>query len=41
MEPFDIPEFAGNTRTEMEEMVRRLRNHPSLLLWVGGNENYM
>ncbi len=41
MEPSDIPEFAANTRAEIEGMVRRLRNHPSLLLWVGGNENHM
>ena len=40
-EPVDVPEFAANCRIEIEEMVRRLRNHPSLLLWCGGNENYM
>jgi beta-mannosidase len=41
MEPVDVPEFAANCRTEMDGLVRRLRNHPSLLLWCGGNENYM
>ncbi len=33
--------FDENCRKEAEGMVRRLRNHPSLLLWCGGNENYM
>ena len=28
-------------RVEAESLVRRLRNHPSLLIWVGGNENHM
>ncbi len=41
MEPSDIPEYTAKVCAEIEEMVRRLRNHPSLLLWVGGNENYM
>jgi beta-mannosidase len=41
LHPFDIPAFAENARAEIEGMVRRLRNHPSLLLWVGGNENQM
>jgi hypothetical protein len=41
MEPSDLPEWAANAKSEVEEMVRRLRNHPSLLLWSGGNENFM
>lgn len=41
MEPYDVPAFAANCRAEIEQMVRRLRNHPSLLLWSGGNENFM
>jgi hypothetical protein len=41
MEPTDVPEYTAQVRAEITEMVRRLRNHPSLLLWVGGNENYM
>jgi len=30
--------FRDNTRIEAEEQVRRLRNHPSIVLWCGNNE---
>ena len=33
--------FLDNCRAEVEQIIRRLRNHPSLLLWVGGNEQYL
>ncbi|MGC9347188.1 MAG: glycoside hydrolase family 2 protein, partial [Anaerolineae bacterium] len=41
MYPDDDPDFVANCRTEIASVVRRLRNHPSLLLWCGGNENHM
>ena len=31
--------FMQNVREEATQQVRRLRNHPSLALWVGNNEN--
>ena len=38
----DIPEtdkdFTDNMKKEVEYQVRRLRNHPSLVYWCGGNE---
>jgi len=34
-------EFQENCRAEIEQTIRRLRNHPSVLLWVGGNEQYL
>ena len=38
----DIPEtdeaFVENMKKEVEYQVRRLRNHPSLVYWCGGNE---
>jgi len=34
-------EFRENCRAEIEGTLRRLRNHPSLLLWCGGNEQYL
>ena len=38
----DIPEddenFVNNAKEEIEYQVRRLRNHPSLVYWCGGNE---
>jgi len=37
----DDREFVDNCRAEVEQMIRRLRNHPCLLLWVGGNEQYL
>ncbi len=41
MYPAGYPGFNENVRAEIEGIVRRLRNHPCILLWVGGNENYM
>jgi hypothetical protein len=37
----DDKEFLENCRAEIEGTIRRLRNHPSLLLWCGGNEQYL
>ncbi|MHB1034720.1 MAG: beta-mannosidase [Pirellulales bacterium] len=34
-------EFLDNCRAEIEGTIRRLRNHPAILLWVGGNEQYL
>ena len=33
------PEFMDNVRQEATYQVRRLRDHPSLAIWVGNNEN--
>jgi beta-mannosidase len=41
MYPDHDPAFLENVRAEVEGTVRRLRNHACILLWVGGNENYM
>ena len=35
--PYD-PAFRENSRIEAIEQVRRLRNHPSIVLWCGNNE---
>ncbi|MEZ4621783.1 MAG: hypothetical protein R2867_40630 [Caldilineaceae bacterium] len=32
--------FQASVRAEAEANVRRLRNHPSLVLWCGNNEDY-
>lgn len=32
------PEIYANIRAEAEDNVRRLRNHPSIVLWCGNNE---
>lgn len=37
--PDDDPAFVENVRAEALTQVRRLRHHPSLALWCGGNEN--
>ena len=34
-------EFLDNCRAEIEQTIRRLRKHPSVMLWVGGNEQYL
>ena len=41
MHPSGESEFDENCRLEIEGMIRMLRNHPCILLWVGGNENHM
>lgn len=41
MYPSSHQAFAESFAGEIESVVRRLRNHPSVALWVGGNENYM
>ena len=41
MHPSGEPEFDENCRAEIEGMIRKLRNHPCILLWCGGNENHM
>jgi len=37
--PEDDPDFVDEVRAEVRYQVRRLRNHPSLALWCGNNEN--
>lgn len=41
MHPAGQTAFDENCQMEIEGMIRSLRNHPCLLLWVGGNENHM
>lgn len=35
------PEFLESVKEEAEEQVKRLRNHPSIVLWCGNNEDVM
>ncbi len=35
----NTPEFLDEIRKEAEDIVKRLRSHPSLALWCGNNEN--
>lgn len=37
--PDYIPSFVQEVRQEVEHQLTRLRNHPSIMLWCGGNEN--
>jgi beta-mannosidase len=41
MYPEDNPIFVEEVRKEVRYQVERLRNHPSLALWCGNNENQM
>lgn len=41
MHPSGDPEYDDNCRAEVEGVIRKLRNHPCILLWCGGNENHM
>lgn len=36
--PEDIPEFVENCKKEINYQIKRLRNHPSIVYWCGGNE---
>lgn len=31
--------FLKNVETEIEQQIRRLQHHPSIILWAGNNEN--
>ena len=39
--PDKLDPFMDGVRSEAEENVQRLRNHPSLVLWCGNNENHL
>ncbi|KAJ3119249.1 hypothetical protein HK098_005663 [Nowakowskiella sp. JEL0407] len=34
------PSFLASVKTEAEDNVKRLRNHPSITFWAGNNEDY-
>ena len=36
--PEDNAEFIANVKQEVTYQVKRLRNHPSIVYWCGGNE---
>lgn len=36
--PEDKPDWVDNTVREVEYQIKRLRNHPSIVYWCGGNE---
>ena len=36
--PEDDVEFTANVKKEIEYQIKRLRNHPSIIYWCGGNE---
>ncbi|WP_421751333.1 glycoside hydrolase family 2 protein [Croceimicrobium sp.] len=38
MYPADQPGFLSNVKAEVEDNVKRLRQHPSIVLWCGNNE---
>jgi len=39
--PLGYPGFKENIEDEAENMIKMLRNHPSIALWCGGNEHYL
>ncbi len=39
--PYEDIKFRKNVEMELKDMIIRLRNHPSIFLWTGGNENIM
>ncbi|MDR2406921.1 MAG: hypothetical protein LBE13_02240 [Bacteroidales bacterium] len=34
----DLPEYKNSVLTEAENMIRRLKHHPCIFMWCGGNE---
>jgi len=41
MAPVHEPRIISNIEEEVQDMVNRLRNHPCIVVWTGGNENHM
>jgi hypothetical protein len=39
--PYEDVKFRSEVELEVTDMIKRLRNHPSIFLWAGGNENIM
>ena len=39
--PLHYKEFKENFRTEITDNIKRFRNHPSIIIWCGGNEHYL
>ena len=39
--PLEDPAYRGNLTAEIVDEIQRLRNHPSVFLWCGGNEHYL
>ena len=39
--PLEDAGYVANIRAEIADEIKRLRNHPSLALWCGGNEHYL
>ena len=39
--PYQDLHFRKNVEREVGDMIKRLRNHPCIFLWAGGNENIM
>ena len=39
--PLNFPGFKENIVAEAENMIKLLRNHPSIAMWCGGNEHYL
>lgn len=39
--PLDFPGYRKNLEDEAENMIKLLRNHPSIAIWCGGNEHYL
>jgi len=39
--PYQDIAFRKNVEMELKDIIKRLRNHPSIFIWTGGNENIM
>ncbi|MEI7421046.1 MAG: glycoside hydrolase family 2 protein [Prolixibacteraceae bacterium] len=39
--PLDYVGYKENFRAEITDNIKRLRNHPGIIIWCGGNEHYL
>lgn len=39
--PFNDPAYRAKLTAEIVDEIQRLRNHPSVFMWCGGNEHYL